>query len=145
MKVLIQRVKQASVSVDSEIVGQIDAGLLVFAAIEEHDDEQSVQKMSDKILNYRVFPDELGKMNLSVYRVYLDLLIVSQFTLAADTKKGLRPSFASAASPEKARKLFDHFVKYTRKSELKVETGVFAADMQVSLVNDGPVTFLLKN
>jgi len=136
MKVLIQRVKEASVKVDDQVIGQIDSGLLLFAAIEHHDDEKSVQKMLDKVLNYRVFSDEHGKMNMSVRDVRGNLLIVSQFTLAANTKKGLRPSFTLAAKPEKAKSLFNRFIEYSKSSGLIVKTGQFAADMQVSLVND---------
>jgi len=141
---LIQRVSEASVRVQNEIVGQIKQGLLVFVAIEKTDDAQLVQKMLHKLLNYRVFSDANGKMNLSVKDVAGELLLVSQFTLAADTHKGLRPSFSGSAEPQMAKKLFAELVEQCQLSGLRIATGQFAADMQVSLVNDGPVTFWLK-
>lgn len=144
MKLLLQRVKNAQVSVQTEQVGSINQGILALVAIEEHDSPEIIAKMADKLLNYRVFSDEYGKMNLSLKDIKGELLLVSQFTLAANTNKGLRPSFNGAAKPEKAKNDFDEFVRLCQQSNLKVETGQFAADMQVGLINDGPVTFLLE-
>ncbi|MFT5421672.1 MAG: D-tyrosyl-tRNA(Tyr) deacylase [Candidatus Endobugula sp.] len=146
MRALIQRVTQASVSVDQHVVGHIDQGLLLLLGVQKNDTQQQADKLLQKIINYRVFSDTDGKMNLSLLDMTGGLLIVSQFTLAADTKKGLRPGFSSAAEPEVARNLYDYFVVQARKESIKenVQTGVFAADMQVALVNDGPVTFLLE-
>jgi len=144
MKIILQRVKEAQVHVEGQLIGAIGYGLLVFIAIEAHDDQATHAKMSNKLLNYRVFSDQSGKMNLSLLDIKGDLLLVSQFTLAAKTHKGLRPSFTGAANPEKALAEFNEFVSLCRESPIKVATGQFAADMQVSLVNDGPVTFLLE-
>ncbi|HCH21137.1 MAG TPA: D-tyrosyl-tRNA(Tyr) deacylase [Cellvibrionales bacterium] len=143
MRALIQRVNSASVRVDDQLIGQISKGLLVLLAIEADDDSQSVAKMAAKLLDYRVFSDHNDKMNLSVTDIVGELLIVSQFTLAANTDKGLRPSFSSAAEPALAKRLYLDCVAQLKASSLKVETGQFAADMQVALVNDGPVTFML--
>lgn len=144
MKALIQRVCSASVQVDGHCVGQIGRGLLVFLGVEPQDNEKTADHLLHKVLAYRVFPDEAGKMNLGLKDVAGELLVVSQFTLVADTRKGLRPSFSSAAAPALGKALYDYFVGEARKSALRVETGRFACDMQVSLVNDGPVTFLLE-
>lgn len=141
---LIQRVSEASVRVDNETTGEIGRGLLLLLGVQQHDDEESAQKLLDKVVAYRVFPDEAGHMNLSLLDVAGELLIVSQFTLAADTRKGLRPSFSSAAAPDQAERLYDHFVESARSRLGGVQSGVFGANMQVSLVNDGPVTFLLE-
>jgi D-aminoacyl-tRNA deacylase len=141
---LIQRVSEASVKVEGSIVGQIGRGLLVLVGIEKQDDSACAQRLLERILTYRVFPDEQGKMNLSLADIGGELLLVPQFTLAADTHKGTRPSFSSAAAPEKGVGLFAYFVKTARERHGKVETGVFGADMEVSLVNDGPVTFWLQ-
>jgi D-tyrosyl-tRNA(Tyr) deacylase len=141
---LIQRVSEASVKVDGNIVGQIGRGLLVLVGFEKHDDEATARRLLQRILTYRVFPDEQGKMNLSLNDIGGELLLVPQFTLAADTHKGTRPSFSSAATPELGASLFEYFVAEARKSHPKVATGVFGADMKVSLVNDGPVTFWLQ-
>lgn len=143
MIALIQRVSHASVSVDNEVIGSINKGLLVLLGVEQHDDEQSAQKLLDKVLAYRVFSDDAGKMNLNVAQVNGKLLVVSQFTLAAETNKGLRPSFSKAATPKRAEELYQYFVSESARRIL-TETGRFAADMQVSLVNDGPVTFWLQ-
>jgi len=140
---LIQRVKQASVEVDAELVGAIDQGLLLLLGIQKPDTRASADKLLDKLLAYRVFSDEQGKMNCNLQQVNGGLLVVSQFTLAADTNKGLRPSFSSAASPVVAEELYDYFVTQARLRHPQVATGKFAAHMQVSLVNDGPVTFIL--
>lgn len=145
MRGLIQRVCQASVSVDGTCVGEIGQGLLLFLAVEGDDDSGHVDKLAHKVINYRVFPDEQGKMNRSLVDIQGGLLVISQFTLAADTRKGLRPSFSGAAPPELAKSLYDAFVARVKtESAIKVAEGIFAADMQVSLVNDGPVTFLLE-
>lgn len=141
---LIQRVKKASVEVSNEIVGSIQQGLLVFAAVEKGDRDIEIDKMSHKILNYRVFNDSDDKMNLSVQDIAAEILLVSQFTLAANTRKGMRPSFSGSANPGEAQALFNMLVTKCEASGLKTETGVFAANMQVSLVNDGPVTFWLQ-
>ena len=144
MKVLIQRVSQASVEVDQEIVGQIDQGILILVGIDKHDNLDILKRMADKVLAYRIFSDQEGKMNLSVKDIKGGVLAVSQFTLAADTKKGLRPSFSSAAPPADAENLFSEFVSLLKSQHSPIETGIFAADMKVSLLNDGPVTFLLE-
>lgn len=145
MRGLIQRVSQASVSVDNNIVGQIDQGLLLLLGVQKNDTQQQVDKLLQKIVKYRVFSDPQGKMNNSLLDIGGSLLIVSQFTLAADTQKGLRPSFSSAAEPASARDLYDYFVEQAKAiSGMGLQTGIFAADMQVSLINDGPVTFLLE-
>ena len=148
MRALLQRVKSASVSVDGSVVGEIQQGLLVFLGVQKHDDEVAADKLLKKIIQYRLFADEQQKMNLSVSDVQGGLLIISQFTLAADTKKGLRPSFSSAAEPGLAKDLYDYFVTQAesagKNAGVSIATGLFGADMQVSLTNDGPVTFLLE-
>ncbi|MCY1244750.1 D-aminoacyl-tRNA deacylase [compost metagenome] len=144
MKGLIQRVRGARVEVDGEIVGAIDHGLLALVGVEPQDDEEAAKRLLHKLLNYRVFADAEGKMNLSLGDVGGGLLLVSQFTLAADTRKGLRPSFSSAAAPERGAELFDFLVEQARTRHPQVATGRFGANMQVHLVNDGPVTFLLE-
>ena len=144
MKALIQRVRCARVEVAGETVGAIDQGLLALVAVEPQDGPASVEKILHKLLNYRVFSDAAGKMNLSLSDVGGGLLLVSQFTLAADTQNGLRPSFSSAAPPALGAELFDLLVTQARAKHPQVATGQFGADMQVHLVNDGPVTFLLE-
>jgi len=145
MRGLIQRVSQASVSVDGNMVGQIDQGLLLLLGVQKNDTQQQADKLLQKIVKYRVFSDQQGKMNDSLLDVGGGLLIVSQFTLAADTQKGLRPSFSSAAEPAIAKDIYHYFVEQAKAiGGISVQTGIFAADMQVSLVNDGPVTFLLE-
>jgi len=141
---LIQRVKKAAVDVDNERVGEIEQGLLLLLGLEKTDTEATANKLIDKILGYRVFADEQNKMNANVQQIKGGILVVSQFTLAADTQKGLRPSFSCAMAPTEAEKLYNYFVAQLRLKHAKVATGIFAADMQVSLVNDGPVTFMLK-
>lgn len=141
---LIQRVKHASVSVNNDITGEIQKGILLLLGIQKNDTEQTADKLIDKILAYRIFSDDNNKMNCNVQQVEGGVLVVSQFTLAADTKKGLRPSFSSAAPPARAEALYDYFVTQMRNRHPQVATGIFAADMQVSLVNDGPVTFMLE-
>ena len=139
---LIQRVSQAEVRVDGETTGAIGKGLLLLLGIQKTDTTQTVEKLLNKIVNYRVFGDDMGHMNLSLIDVQGQLLIVSQFTLAADTRKGLRPSFSSSAPPDMAEALYDEFVA-AAGALVPVQTGVFGADMKVSLLNDGPVTFML--
>ena len=141
---LIQRVKHASVAVDGEVIGQIDQGLLALVGVQKHDNKASADKLLKRMLSYRVFADAEDKMNLSLSDIGGGLLLVSQFTLAADTQKGARPSFSSAASPDLGRELFEHVVNQARTQHPVVETGRFGADMQVSLLNDGPVTFWLE-
>ena len=140
---LIQRVSEAQVRVLDEVVGEIGLGLLVFLGVEKTDSRAQVDKLLNKVLNYRLFGDDKGHMNLSLLDVGGELLVVSQFTLAADTKKGLRASFSSAAAPEDAESLYQLFVERAAQSVI-VQTGRFGADMKVSLVNDGPVTFMLS-
>lgn len=144
MKCLLQRVRAASVRVDDSIVGEIQQGLLVFVGLERHDGETELARMAERLLGYRVFADAEGRMNLSVRDIAGEVLLVSQFTLAADTRKGMRPGFSTAAAPNSAEPLFNTFVTRVAESGLKVATGRFGADMQVSLTNDGPVTFLLE-
>ena len=144
MKALIQRVSQASVRVDQQVIGKIGRGLLVFLAVEKLDSEAQAKRMAEKLMAYRVFADEQGKMNLSVSDISGEILLVSQFTLAADTAKGLRPGFSNAAEPGLAEQLYEFLVDRLRQQGLPVATGQFAANMQVHLVNDGPVTFLLE-
>jgi len=144
MQGLIQRVTQAKVEVAGEVVGEISQGILLLLGVEKQDTEQSAQKLLHKVSNYRIFTDEQGKMNLSLNDIKGELLVVSQFTLAADTKKGMRPSFSSAGTPEQANTLYEYFIAEAKKAGLTVATGQFGADMQVSLCNDGPVTFNLS-
>ncbi|MBB3048554.1 D-tyrosyl-tRNA(Tyr) deacylase [Litorivivens lipolytica] len=144
MKVLIQRVCRASVTVDEEVTGEIDQGMLVFVGIERDDNPAMLDKVAERLLNYRVFADEEGRMNASLRDINGGLLLVSQFTLAADTRKGLRPGFSSAATPADAQLLYNALLDTLKEKHDKVAAGRFAADMQVSLVNDGPVTFLLE-
>ena len=144
MIALIQRVSQANVVVDGSTIGAIDAGLMVLLCAERGDTEKQADALLTKLLAYRVFADDADKMNLSVTDTRGGLLIVPQFTLAADTNSGTRPSFTPAAAPELGRQLFDYFVQVARVKHGQVETGKFGANMQVSLTNDGPVTFWLK-
>lgn len=143
MIALIQRVKQASVDVAGQTVGQIEQGLLILLGVEQGDDEETTQRLCDKILGYRIFSDENDKMNLNIQQVNGSVLVVSQFTLAADTKKGMRPSFTKGAKPEDAKRLYEYFVSLC-EIRIPTQTGIFAADMQISLINDGPVTFWLQ-
>ncbi|URX63974.1 D-tyrosyl-tRNA(Tyr) deacylase [Luteibacter anthropi] len=144
MIALIQRVESARVDVDDETVGAIGAGLLALVAVEPGDGEAQCQRMLERLLGYRVFSDAEGKMNLSLNDTGGGLLLVSQFTLAADTRKGMRPSFTSAAPPEEGLRWFDYLVALARKAHPGVETGRFGAHMKVHLINDGPVTFRLE-
>ena len=143
MQGLIQRVSRAEVTVEGHVVGKIDQGIVLLLGVEKADSEQQVDKLLHKVSNYRIFTDEQGKMNLSLKDIGGELLVVSQFTLAADTRKGMRPSFSSAATPQQARQLYELFVDKAKAAGITVATGQFASDMQVSLVNDGPVTFNL--
>ena len=142
---LLQRVKSASVTVDGQVIGSAGQGLLVLVCAEKGDTEEQSEKLAKKVLAYRIFEDENGKMNKSLTDIGGDILIVSQFTLAAETSKGLRPSFTPAADPETGKKLYEHFVSKVKESGLRTETGEFGAYMQVALVNDGPVTIWLKS
>ena len=141
---LIQRVASASVVVEGETVGAIDRGILLLLGVQKGDDSRLVEKLLNKVLAYRIFNDEKGHMNLSLKDVAGQLLVVSQFTIAADTKKGLRPSFSSAAPPALAEVLYDEFLKRAAEQCHHVAAGRFGADMKVSLLNDGPVTFMLQ-
>jgi D-tyrosyl-tRNA(Tyr) deacylase len=142
MKIVLQRVSSASVKVDSKIVGRIEHGLLLLIGFSSTDTEESILPTIEKIVKLRIFSDEEGKMNKSVLDVNGSALLVSQFTLYADTKKGNRPSFIEAARPEQAIPLYEFFIAEMRKRVTKVETGIFGADMKVELVNDGPVTIV---
>ena len=144
MIALLQRVRQASVEVDQKIIANIEEGLLVFLGVEKNDTEQQAQRLAERVLTYRVFADDDDKMNLNVTDINGGLLIVPQFTLAADTRKGTRPSFSSAADPQTGEKLYEYFVSLLNAEHNHVATGQFGADMQVSLVNNGPVTFWLQ-
>ena len=142
---LLQRVLSARVEIEGRSAGAIGRGLLVLVGVERSDDESRADRLLERLLGYRVFPDAAGKMNLSVADIGGGLLLVPQFTLAADTDKGMRPSFTPAAAPEPGQRLFDYLVEHARARHALVETGVFGADMQVSLTNDGPVTFWLES
>lgn len=144
MIALIQRVRRADVTVGTEVVGVIGSGMLLLLGVEAGDTTAELRKLADKVLKYRLFSDEAGKMNLNVQQAGGQLLVVSQFTLAADTNTGLRPSFTPAARPEVAEPMYLQFVDYCRAQGMTVATGQFGADMQVGLVNDGPVTFWLQ-
>ncbi len=142
---LLQRVTQASVTVEGEVVGEIGRGILVLVGVQKGDDERRADRLLERLLGYRVFPDETGRMNLSLRDLEGGLLLVPQFTLAADTRKGTRASFTSAAPPDEGRRLFDHLLAQARKAHPDVASGRFGADMKVALVNDGPVTFWLES
>ena len=144
MKAVVQRVREARVEIEGEVVGAVGAGLLVLLCAERGDSEQHADRLLAKLLKLRIFSDEAGKMNRSVQDVAGGLLIVSQFTLAADLSGGNRPSFGGAAAPDDGRRLYDYFVQQARAAHTTVATGVFAADMQVHLVNDGPVTIPMQ-
>ena len=146
MRIVIQRVREASVKINDEIVGEIQQGLLVLLGIEHVDSELDADYLIQKLIHLRIFGDEEGKMNLSVSDISGDLLIVSQFTLFADTKKGNRPSFIRSARPEQARPLYEYFLSQLKKEfSGKIENGVFGANMQVELINDGPVTIIMDS
>ena len=142
MRALVQRVSEASVSVGGAVTGLIGSGLLVFLGIHRNDSEPQVEQVAGKVLRLRVFPDDEGKMNRSLIDISGELLVISQFTLYGDTRKGNRPSYSEAAAPEKARQLYERFIGVCRQAGVKVETGVFQAHMDVRLVNDGPVTLM---
>lgn len=142
---LIQRVIGASVTVEGDEIARIDKGLLAFIGVEKNDGEKQAKRLVERIVSYRVFEDSEGKMNLGLKEVHGQLLLVSQFTLAADTEKGMRPSFSSAAPPDEGQKWFDYVVDLCRQEIAVVSTGKFGADMQVALINDGPVTFWLQS
>ncbi|MDG1935558.1 MAG: D-aminoacyl-tRNA deacylase [Paracoccaceae bacterium] len=141
MRALIQRVTKASVQVDSQVVGQIDQGLLILLCAMAGDTETEVEKLASKVTKLRIFMDENGKMNRSIIDIAGAALVVSQFTLAADTSRGNRPGFSHAANPDDGRKLYEYFIVEMQNSGTSVETGEFGADMRVSLINDGPATF----
>jgi D-tyrosyl-tRNA(Tyr) deacylase len=141
---LIQRVTEARVEVGGETLGSIGRGILALVGVERGDAEAQAERLAERVLGYRIFPDAGGKMNLSLLDIGGELLAVPQFTLAADTKTGTRAGFSTAATPEEGRSLFDRFVFFASQKKLQVKTGAFGADMKVSLVNDGPVTFWLQ-
>lgn len=145
MKAVIQRVSEASVKVDGKIVGEIGKGLMLLIGIDEQDEKTDADWLIQKILNLRIFGDENEKLNLSIKDISGEILCISQFTLIADYKKGNRPSFIKAAKPDKAIPLFDYFKEEIAKSGLKTESGIFGADMKVSLINDGPVTIVIDS
>jgi D-tyrosyl-tRNA(Tyr) deacylase len=144
MKALIQRVNQAQVDVNNETVGKINQGILALIGVERDDSPEKAQQLLNKILRYRIFTDQDGKMNLSLNDIQGELLLVSQFTLVADTRKGNRPGFSRGASPEHGEVIFNELVKFANNTGLNIQTGQFGANMQVSLTNDGPVTFWLE-
>lgn len=141
---LLQRVTHASVTINGDVVASINKGLLILVGIEKNDTDQHAERLFEKLIAYRVFADNQDKMNLSLKNINGDLLLVPQFTLAADTQKGLRPSFSNAAPPERGKKIFEFLINHACEQFSNVQTGVFGADMQVDLTNDGPVTFWLQ-
>lgn len=141
---LIQRVSHAKVEIAGKVSGQIGKGILLLLGVEKEDNEAKADRLLQRVLAYRIFEDDTGRMNLSLQDIKGDLLVVSQFTLPADTRKGLRPSFSSAASPELGKAMYDYFLQQAKQSDLLIQSGEFGADMQVSLLNDGPVTFWLQ-
>ena len=143
MRALIQRVTSASVKVDGEIIGKIGKGFLIFLGVYEEDTEEKIEKLTKKIANLRIFNDENDKMNLSIKDVKGEILLISQFTLCADTRKGNRPSFVSAKNPKDANVIYEKTIESIRNEGIIVEKGIFGADMKVELLNDGPVTILL--
>ena len=145
MKLVVQRVKNANVSIENNIVGKINQGFVVLLGVSNQDTKENADYLVKKLLNLRVFSDNDDKMNLSIKDIEGELLIVSQFTLYANCKKGNRPSFIEAAKPEHAKPLYEYFINECRKENLNVQTGEFGADMQIELINDGPVTILLEN
>jgi D-aminoacyl-tRNA deacylase len=145
VRALIQRVSQAAVRVDGQIIGQIEKGLLIFLGITHQDDEQALHFVADKCVHLRIFEDEQGKMNRSLIDINGQALVVSQFTLYGDTRKGRRPGFAQAAAPEKANALYEQFVSYLKGLGVQTQTGQFGAHMNVEIHNDGPVTLMIEN
>jgi D-tyrosyl-tRNA(Tyr) deacylase len=144
MKAVIQRVKKSSVKVNDKIINQINEGLNILIAIKQDDNEQKATKLAQKILKLRIFEDENGKMNLSILDKRYSILVISQFTLYADTSEGNRPSFTLSASPDKAKRLYDFFIEELKKSGLNIATGIFGAKMEVEIINDGPVTIIME-
>ncbi len=145
MKIVLQRVTYGSVTVKDEIVGEIGQGLVLLVGITQADDLKKADFLAEKCLSLRIFEDDAGKMNLSLLDIKGELLVISQFTLYGDTRKGRRPSFVDAAPPEFSEPLYNYFVELLKKSSLKIETGIFGASMQVKIHNDGPVTFVLES
>ena len=145
MRAVVQRVKQASVSVDGKIVGKINKGLLVFLGVAPDDGDKDIKYISDKLTNLRIFEDENEKMNFSIKDIGGEVLLISQFTLFGDCRKGRRPDFTSSCEPVKAKKLYEDVIKAIKEQDIVTECGIFGADMQVELVNDGPVTILLDS
>lgn len=145
MKAVIQRVTQASVTVDNNVIGKINNGIMILLGVGKEDTYEDVVYLADKIMNLRIFSDENDKMNLSVRDINGSLLVISQFTLYGDCKKGRRPSFDMAGSPDTANRLYKDFIKYCKETGMNVEAGEFGADMKVSLLNDGPVTLILES
>jgi D-aminoacyl-tRNA deacylase len=145
MRIVVQRVKSARVDVAAETVGSIGSGLLVFLGVTHADSEKDVEYLANKVIQLRIFGDEAGRMNRSLVEMQGSLLVVSQFTLYGDCRKGRRPSFDDAAPPEQARALYEFFIQRLKSSNIAVETGVFQAEMEVHLINDGPVTFILDS
>ncbi len=141
---LIQRVSSAKVEVNQEIIGNIDQGILLLLGVEKDDTVAKADRLLQRVMGYRIFSDDSGRMNHSLTDIQAELLIVSQFTLPANTQKGMRPSFSSAGSAQLGKELYEHLIRQAKQSPLKVQSGQFGADMQVSLVNDGPVTFWLQ-
>ena len=144
MKTVIQRVSNANVKVNEQIIGEIEKGLVILLGISNNDTEKTIEQMAHKISNLRIFSDENEKMNLSIKDINGQILVISQFTLFADCKKGNRPSFTNAGSPEHANKLYEYFIKQIENQRINIQTGIFGADMKVSLINDGPVTIILE-
>lgn len=143
MKALLQRVKRASVTIEGKLYSEINQGILVFLGVEKNDSESQAEFLASKISNLRIFDDHDGKMNLSVKDILGEILVVSQFTLAANCKKGTRPSFDNAKQPDEANKIYEKFVSFVKQNNISVKTGVFGAMMDIELINDGPVTFIL--
>jgi D-tyrosyl-tRNA(Tyr) deacylase len=144
MKIVVQRVIRSSVSVNEEVVGEIGRGLMILFGAEKGDGDEAVNALADKVLNLRIFSDDEGKMNRSCLDVKGEILVVSQFTLAGDCSRGRRPGFDNAAAPEEAERLYRNFISQLGESKLKIQEGRFGADMQIDMVNDGPVTFILE-
>jgi len=144
MKLVVQRVLRSSVSVNDEVIGEIGRGLMILFGAEKGDKDEPVNALADKVLNLRIFADDQGKMNRSCLDIAGEILVMSQFTLAGDCSRGRRPGFDNAALPEKAKRLYQNFIKKLAESKLNIQEGRFGADMQVDIVNDGPVTFILE-